>query len=104
MTELEKLKLQKKEIEKRIRELNNQSAHAGCAMVGVEHYPTDKPDRWYVAIEATYKDGNRHDSMGRAAKRSIINGASRKAVIAGIPEVVRDLQALYDQEVGRNEG
>ena len=100
MNELDELIAQKREIEQKIREVRRREVTVGKVKVGMEHYPTDLPDRYYVAIETGYKGGNRKDAMGRSAWRSIINGPSREAVIAGIPEVIRDLQALYDQEVG----
>lgn len=103
MTELEKLIAQKREIEQKIREARHRETAVGVAKVGVEHYPTDKPDRYYVAIESGYKNGERFDGMGRRAWRSIINGNSREEVISGIPDVIRDLQKLYDQEAGTDE-
>lgn len=103
MTELEKLIKQKREIEQKIREAKHREVIIGKAKVGIEHYPTDKPDRYYVAIEAGYRSGNRFDAMGRTAWRSIISGESRETVIAGIPEIISDLQKLYDQEAGKHE-
>ena len=103
MTKLEELIAQKREIEQKIREERNMEIVVGRVKVGMEHYPTDKPDRYYVAIESGYNGGNRLDCMGRRAWRSIISGLSRKDVIAGIPEIVRDLQKLYEQEAGKDE-
>lgn len=103
MTELEKLIKQKREIEQKIREARHREVIVGRAKVGIEHYPTDKPDRYYVAIETGYRSGNRYDAIGRSAWRSIISGESREAVIAGIPEIISDLQKLYDQGAGKHE-
>lgn len=103
MTELEKLIAQKREIEQKIREARNRETVVGRVKVGVEHYPTNKPDRHYVAIETGYKDGNQTDCMGRRAWRSIINGTSRKEVVAGIPEIIDDLQRMYEQEAGHDD-
>ena len=103
MTELEQLREQKKKIDQRIRELKRREIVVGKVKIGMESYPTDLPDRYYVAIEAGYRDGNRTDAMGRTAWRSIINGPSKEAVVAGIPEIILDLQALYDQEAAGSE-
>lgn len=103
MTELEMLIKQKKEIEQKIREARHREVIVGKAKIGVEHYPTNIPDRHYVAVETGFRGGNRRDAMGRIAWRSIISGESRESVIAGIPEIIADLQKLYDQEVSSHE-
>ena len=109
MTELEKLMAEREEIERRkreiaqkIREAKHQETVVGKVKIGIERYPTDLPDRYYVAIAAGYRHGER-DSMGRSAWRAVLNGASKEEVLKGIPGLVRDLQQLYDQEANRDE-
>lgn len=99
MSELDLLMQQKKEIEQRIRELKNKAAQYGKAVCDVERYPTDLPDRWYIALEVDYC--NNWGTRRSPRKRSIINGLSRQEVINQIPDVIRDLQGLYDQENGK---
>lgn len=98
MSEPDKLIAQKKELEQKIREIKNQNITVGRVMVGKETYPTDLPDRWYVAVTATYRNGTPKDALGRTMKRAIINGTSKTEVIDQIPDIIRDLQRLYDQE------
>lgn len=95
---LQQLMTRKRELEREIRELQCGTTTFGKATCGRETYPTDLPDRWYVAVEATYRNGSSKDSIGRSVKRAIINGTSKKEVIDQIPDIIRDLQGLYDQE------
>ena len=89
MDELEKLMKQKKEIEEKIRILKNQSTICGMAKVDVEHYPTSKPDRHFLAIYYRPLDN------GRAKWQTIFSANDRASVIAVIPEIANNLQKLY---------
>lgn len=100
MDELERLIAQKKEIEQRIREVKNRETIVGRTKIGVERYTTGKPDRHFIAVEVENRDETRIGRSDRPRWRAIINGTSRKSVVAGIPDIIRDLAKLYDQEVG----
>ena len=89
MNELEKLIKQKKEIEEKIRILKNQSTICGMAKVDVEHYPTLKPDRHFLAVHYKPLDD------GRAKWQTIFSANSRQEVIDAIPGIISNLQSLY---------
>ena len=84
---------QKREIESRIRELKNKSVICGCAKLDVEHYPTNLPDRHYIAIQSneSYLGGF------RPRWRTVANGNTSEEVIELIPTIINDLQALYNK-------
>lgn len=89
MSELESLIQQKRELEAKIRALKNQSQQYGMAKIDVEHYPTSKPDRHFLAVH--YKPlGD-----GRAKWQTIYSANSRQEVIDAIPGIINNLQSLY---------
>ena len=89
MDEIEKLMQQKREIEAKIKMLKNQSTISGMAKVDVEHYPTIKPDRHYLAIYYRPLDD------GRPRWQTIFSANDRASIVAAIPGIVSDLQKLY---------
>ena len=92
MDELEKLRRQKKELEAKIKQLENADfLQVGAAKIDKEHYPTGKPDRHYVAVSVWLPDSERW------TWRSVSTGPDRKAVIARLPVVINDLQRLFDR-------
>lgn len=89
MSELELLIQQKRELEAKIKALKNQSQQYGMAKVDVEHYPTLKPDRHFLAIH--YQPlGD-----GRAKWQTIFSANSRQEVVDAIPGIISNLQSLY---------
>ena len=99
--ELEKLMLQKEEIERKIRELKN------SGLVRFDTVKLDKQkwgtsaERWMVAVKSEEFDPYGFKRRKETWK-SIINGHSRQEVIDQIPNVIKCLQALYD--MGVNDG
>ena len=95
-SELENLKNQKRELERRIKELENNTVIYGCAKLDMEHYPTQLPDRHYIAImvDESYLGGNRN------RWRTVANGKTRDDAINQIPTIINDLQSLYNQVKG----
>ena len=96
--QLDELKQKKLEIEQKIRELNNCEISYGLARIGKEHYPTLKPDRWYLGFRVR----NKRDDLGgmhKAQFRSVVNGLTLKDVVEEIPGLIHDLQTLYDEAV-----
>lgn len=92
MTKLEELRQQKKELELKIKQLENADfLKIGEAKIDKEHYATDKPDRYYVAIRIWLPDSNKW------VWRSISSGEDKKAVIARLPILIGDLQKLFDE-------
>ena len=97
-TELEELLEQRRLINARIRQIQAENITVGRAKIGVERYPTNKPDRWYVAIKIQQQYPDKKESW-----RSIISGDTRADVASKIPDVIRDLQRLYDSETQKEQ-
>ena len=94
MGELEMLMEQKREIEAKIRAIKNQSAKYGIVKIDVEHYPTHKPDRHFLAIKYQPLDD------GRPKYQTIYSSNDRQSVIEAIPHIIDNLQKLYDSVKG----
>lgn len=92
MKELQRLMKQKKEIEERIRMLKNSMTVYGCVKLDIDHYPTTRPDEYYIAVKVP---GVMPDDQTRY--RSIIRGHSKEECIEKLPQVIKDLQGLYIQ-------
>ena len=92
MKELQILMKQKREIEERIRMLKNSMTVYGCVKLDIYHYPTTRPDEWYIAVKVP---GVMPDDQTRY--RSIILGHSKEECIEKIPQIINDLQGLYDK-------
>lgn len=91
-SELQELMKQKREIEKRIKVLKNASVFYGCTKIDIDHFPTSRPDEWYVAVKVPgVCDGD------QTRYRSIIRGHTRQECIDKIPTIIKDLQGLYDK-------
>ena len=89
MTELEKLRQQKKELEARIKELSSRETVCGRAKYGVEHYPTTLPDRHYIAVNTIHNRKQRWVS--------VISTDDMHDAVERIPEIIDSLQTLYDK-------
>lgn len=89
---------QKAEIERRIRILRaGFPVMCGKAMLSKEQYPTDKPDRWFVAVEVSYPENRVNPyTKKKSIWRTVANGEDANVVDA-IPEIVKDLTALYEK-------
>lgn len=89
MGELEELKKQRDELDKRIAELTDLDNRViGCVKLGKEHYAGNKPDEYYIAVMTKGLEKDRW--------LSVIRDADREKAIAGIREIVKSLEALYD--------
>ena len=90
MTELEKLKKQRAEINARIKELENQDVVCGVAAL---HYENTVRSEWQVRVRVNrsveWKDNSRWTTVVRAK--------GREEVIQMMPGVIGDLVGLYDQ-------
>lgn len=91
-SELQDLIKQKREIEERIKVLKNASVFYGCTKLDIYHYPTSRPDEWYIAVKVP---GVYEDEQSRY--RSIIRDHTRQECIDKIPTIIKDLQGLYDK-------
>lgn len=87
MTEIERLKAERKRIDERIKELSGVPVYKRCK-IDVEHYPTQKPSRFYVAVKYFPIDG-------RAKYQTIFSSNDRSKVVEAIPSIIEELQGLY---------
>ena len=94
--ELDDLIAKKKEIEKQIKALQSCEHVFGKAKYSIEHYPTDKPDRHYIAINVNRYLSYDYLLRNKDIWRTIINGKNIKEVVEQIPLIIVDLQTLYD--------
>ena len=89
--ELDDLIQQKREIERKIKELRNCASIVGQAKIDVEHYPTTKPDRHFLAVYYKPLDSE------RSKWQTIFSANDRESVINKIPEIIENLQELYNR-------
>ena len=92
MNELDELIRQKREIERKIKALKNNALVVGDAKIDIERYPTEKPDKHFLAVR--YKA----DDEGRERWQKIYSAVDRESVVNRIPEIVDCLQELYSKE------
>lgn len=95
MDRLEELKAQRIKINREIKKLES-GVYTQCGKVKFdkEHYATDRPDDYVVSVAVST------DMYGRKNKsrwRSVIRSAESQEVIEAIPELIKDLQALYEK-------
>ena len=89
--ELEALKAHRKELDKRIRELEQLGYNHGSAYISVERFPTSIPDRWKLSIRVNNKYGN----SSKELHRTIVSAKSLNDIVNSIPAIIDDLQNLY---------
>ena len=94
MNEVDRLRAERKRIDERIKELLGVPIYKRCK-IDVEHYPTGKPSRYYVAIKYYPIDG-------RAKYQTIYSHNDRDEVIKAIPAIVEELQKLYEMAMADN--
>lgn len=83
---------QRRKIDERIRQIKNSIVIYGCTKIDIDHYPTSRPDEWYVSVKVPGVMPEDHTRY-----RSIIRGHSKEECIEKIPQVIKDLQGLYKQ-------
>lgn len=88
MGRIEELKAQRKLIDEQIKILSGMPVYKRCK-IDVETYPTDKPDRYYLAIKYC-------PISGRAGYHALFASNDRDEVIEAIPSIIEELQGLYD--------
>lgn len=96
MGELSELIRQKKEIEAKIQEIRNSLSVYGKAKIGYEHFPTIRPDEWYLSILSNPAS---EDLDEKPKYRCVIRGRSKRDVVDKIPSLIADLQGLYENSL-----
>lgn len=99
MTEIEKLRQQKKELEQRIRELSCKETTCGRAKYGTEHFTMGRPDRHYIKIRSEWTNA----ALRNSRWLSIFSAESKQDAVEKIPGIIRDLQELYEEMMGKTE-
>lgn len=87
MTELERLKAERKALDERIKALSGVPIYKRCK-IDVD-YPTEKPSRYFLAVKY-------FPIEGRAKYQTIFSAKDRESVVRAIPEIIEELQGLYD--------
>ena len=98
MTELEELKKQKKEIEAKIRELQNNVVTYGRAKLDYCYFPTARDNEWFVAYLT-----NHVDYIDNERYFSLVRGHDKQKVIDGIDNVIEDLKGLKEKLEGEKD-
>ena len=94
MTELEELRMQKKELEAKIQELLRGETRKGS--VKLEYYPSASYGlRWRVAVL--------NDEAKGLTWHTALNGITRDAVIKKMPKLIEELQLLYEAVKGKDD-
>lgn len=99
---LAELKARKKEIEEQIKILTKGAPTiCGRARFDKDHYATARPDEWCVYIKRSTSDTGLREGW-----HSIIRSTDKETAIGLIPEIVEDLQSLFNtlcEELRRGE-
>lgn len=95
--ELEKLKREKEEIELKIKALEQDGiVVVENAKIDKEHFPTARPDEWFVAVKVElvkYPIVDKKDGK-KIAWRSVVRDLDRNKAIEKIDSVIKSLQEL----------
>lgn len=92
---LEELKAKRKEIDEQIRAMQNKAVTCGRAKLDKDHYATDRPDEYCIAVKR-----NTTDTGTREAWYSVIRSTDKAVAVGVLPEMIRDLQGLYEMLKG----
>jgi prefoldin subunit 5 len=92
MTELEQLKAQRKELDKKIRELEHPKYEIDGARLFLNTYSGGRPDEWAVYLEEI---NNTTDKPW--AYKKIISARSKAEAIEYLENQIKILQALVDE-------
>ena len=91
MTELEQLKAQRKEIDKRIKELTHPKYEVDGAKMYLKTYPTSRPDAWLITLEEV------NDTSDKPwAYKQIVSAKTKDDAIAYLGKAIDTLTELYD--------
>lgn len=104
MDSLQELIRQKNEIERKIKEIKN----AGFVTVGnvkIENDPSNNK-LWYLAVRCVFHSRANippdHERYQESWRKIVIE-SSREDVVKKIPEIVKNLQAIYNSEANNEE-
>ena len=99
-TELDDLIRQKRDINRQIKLLKSNAVISGSAKVDTQVYPTNLPDRQYLAIKVNKYNPKGFEGFNCPRYVTVFSSTDREEVIDTIPRIIRDLQGLYDKLKG----
>lgn len=88
MDELEKLLAQRKELDRKIKELKCASSTVGSAKIELIHYPSARQSEWVVSVRTSAQFENEYRWRG------IIRHPDKMTAVKKISDVIEDLKAL----------
>ena len=95
MTELEQLKAQKREIEKRIQALTHPKYEVDGAKMYLKTYSTSRPDVWIISLEEI------DDTLEKTwAYKQIVSAYTKEEAIRYLQTQIRILTELLDTVTG----
>ena len=98
MTELEQLKEQRKEINKRIRELEHPKFEVDGAKLYWQHYSGPKDDEWSIVLRCVDPNSSNPELCNR--KVTIAHATSKEQAISCLSTQIATLQNLYKVVTG----
>lgn len=96
MSEIEKLIAEKKEIEKKIKELKDGRIKKGGAIFVRESFPTDRPDDYKIMVEVIYDRAKEWEFVNKRRNTAVIVANTREDAIKHIPKIIKDLEGLKE--------
>ena len=94
-TELDNLIQQKRAINSRIKMLKSNAVVFGSTKVDTQVYPTNLPDRHYLAVRVNQYNPKGFEGFNRPRYVTIFSHQDKEEVINIIPQIINDLQGLY---------
>lgn len=95
MSNLEELKRKRKEIDDEIKKLLNADfMQVGNVKFDKDHFPTARPDEYYVAVQSKIHCG-RNPGQEKLLWRSVIRSQNKQEVIDRIPKLVKNMKELH---------
>lgn len=91
MSEIEELKQQRKELDRKIRELETQQISSGEARLAFRHYSGSRPDDWLVQYHVKYIGGGYRITNKWL---TLVYLPDKKSAKSAIMSVINDLQNL----------
>lgn len=95
MTELEQLKAQRRELDRRIRELTNPRYDTDDASMYLRHYPA-KDDAWLIVLEEIDGAEGKH-----SARKQIVSAKTKGEAIELLQYQICALVELYNKATGK---
>ena len=89
MTELEQLIEQRRELDRRIREIREQNITCGSVKLYRRHYTGCHPDDWCLAVKTDI-----HSEFRPVVWRTISADTDREKVVRQLPGIIRDMNEL----------